>query len=180
MKYFNFRSKDLLDHPVYVHLRNHYPPFLFHSSCSPRPSSLEIIYYNFICSMNIDSSLHNAHMHVWASFGTCQVSMTFASLTLSPRRQYEWRQRLRNMSSQLVGRKRGEYLLQSASSTQSWYFVLFSVRSSGYHLGCTVSAVSAQWPVERMLYKISRPSGYVYRLHDSVVLTEGTACFNLK
>ena len=29
-------------------------------------------------------------------------------------------------------------------------FVLFSLRSSGYHLGCTVPSVSAQWPVEHV------------------------------
>ena len=40
--------------------------------------------------------------------------------------------------------------LQSSSSTQSWCFVLLSVRSSGYKLGCTVATVSAQRPAEHV------------------------------
>ena len=38
--------------------------------------------------------------------------------------------------------------VQTASSSQSRCFVLFSVRNSSYKLGCTVVAVSAQWQVE--------------------------------
>ena len=44
----------------------------------------------------------------------------------------------------------GAWPLQSASSPQSRHFVLFSIRSSGFHLGYTVAAVSALRPVEHV------------------------------
>ena len=51
--------------------------------------------------------------------------------------------------------------IHCVSSSQSWCFDLFFVRSYGYQLGCTVAAVSAQGLQEHviMLYKISRLKG---------------------
>ena len=39
------------------------------------------------------------------------------------------------------------------ASTQSQYFVVFSFRSSGYQLGCTVAAVSASGPCQKCTTK---------------------------
>ena len=43
-----------------------------------------------------------------------------------------------------------DYFIYCAASPLSRYFVWFSFQSSGYLLGCTVAAVSAQWPGEQI------------------------------
>ena len=63
--------------------------------------------------------------------------------------------------------------VQSALSTRLWCFVLFSLRSSGHQLGCTVVAVSAQRPVEqvkKIINKTSRPSGWHTMYSDNRML----------
>ena len=42
------------------------------------------------------------------------------------------------------------YTVRCPLSTQSRCFNLPSIRRSGYQLGCTIAAVSAQWPVEHV------------------------------